>query len=410
MKIVIRQVAFYVAAAVVAFLIVESGYRVHLLYKDPRILLRAETLTDLPPIAAYTRSLWQYDADEGFRYTDRTGVFFTEVANGRIASCSGAGSINADGSPGISTGRFQDAQFKVALFGDSFSAVVDDGGRTWVNRLEMHLQAELGRSVHILNAARDGTGILQMFDIAAAELPQNKPDLAIIAFNTSLLRKRIWRVAKTVSSEPRALTVLYRTEDPDVNDPTRVTDTTILDSNIDANWCEKNKKGGELDQVGREIVDRYLRFRPVRYSAFTPFRSFFWNKISDGNAFYPDFRETFSDAGEIAKDQKLAADVRRIRDSGVPVMLVHLPYSSEVGAAVEFSDIKAERVVDAVSRTTGFPVHGLVEQIGPIDRPERMNNSPSDMHPTAFGMEIYAKAVSNLIMQSGEVKKSAHVE
>jgi hypothetical protein len=50
---------------------------------------------------------------------------------------------------------------------------------------------------------------------------------------------------------------------------------------------------------------------------------------------------------------------------------------------------------------TGQPVHGLVKYIGPIEHPERMNANPKDFHPSRFGMELYAHAVSEIILQQG---------
>ena len=224
---------------------------------------------------------------------------------GRIAGCNAVDPINKDGSPGISEGNYEDADFKVAVFGDSFSVFVDDRNKTWVSRLQTRLQEKLGRSVHILNFARDGSGLLQMFDVAAFELTKWKPDLAIIAFNTDpMMEARIWRVAKSIAGEPRALTTFNQTENPNLNDPNSVYDTVILDSDIDADWCEKNKKGGELDRVGRDIVDKYLRFRAPRYSAFTLSRSFFWNRVVHADAFYAGGKGRRPYYDDIANDLK----------------------------------------------------------------------------------------------------------
>ena len=79
MKWILQQAAFYLAVAVVSMLTVEVGYRVHVLFKDSRLRVRSEKIAELPPIYAYTRSLWRFDADEGFQYTDRTGIFIAVV-------------------------------------------------------------------------------------------------------------------------------------------------------------------------------------------------------------------------------------------------------------------------------------------------------------------------------------------
>ena len=247
MKWILQQAAFYLAVAVVSMLTVEVGYRVHVLLKDPRLQLRAEKITELPLIIAYTRSLWRFDAERGFKYIDRTGIFATAVQNGRINWCIPADPINKNGSPGISEGIYEGADFKIAVFGNSFSVFTDDSDNTWVSRLQTQLQKKLGRSVHILNFARDGSGLLQMFDVAAIEMRKRKPDLAIMAFTTDQMRApRIWRAEKIVAGEPRVLTTVKQTADPDPNDHNSVYDTVILDPDIDADWCAKNKNGNEL--------------------------------------------------------------------------------------------------------------------------------------------------------------------
>ena len=406
MKWVLQQAAFYLVAAIVALLIVEIGYRTNVLLKDPRLQLRPEKLTELPPISAYTRSLWRFDPNEGFQYTDRTGTFISTVFNGRIAGCWAADPINKDGSPGISEGNYEDADFKVAVFGDSFSVFVDNRYNTWVSRLQTRLQEKLGRSVHILNFARDGSGLLQMLDVAASELPKWKPDLAIIAFNTDQMKApRSWRVEKLIAGEPRVLTTFKQTENPDLNDRNAVYDTFILDSDINTDWCDKNKNGGELDHVGKNIIDKYLRFRATRYSAFTLSRSFFWNRIVHADAFYAGSKNMNVpiSSDDIENDLKLRKDLEIIRKRGTPLLLVHLPYSIEVAAGAEFSDKNAEKLAKSMARITGLPVHGLIEKIGLIDRPERMNSSPDNMHPSTFGMDLYADAVSKVILKNGPV-------
>jgi lysophospholipase L1-like esterase len=403
MKWILQQAAFFLSVAIVAFLVVEVGYRANLLLKTPRLQFKQEALTELPPVAAYSRSLWRFDAKVGFQYTDRTGIFLATVANGRIAGCSAVDPLNKDGSPGISEGKYEDADFKLALFGDSFSVSTDDRNRTWVNRLQGRLQERLGRSVHILNFARDGMGLLQTFDVAASELPRRKPHLAIFAFNTVQMKApRIWRVAKWIAGEPRVLTTREKTEDPDVNDRGSVYDTFILDPEINAEWCDKNKNGGELDRVGKDIIDKYLRFREPRYSALTLSHSFFWNRVLRGDPFYAGVKPHVI-MDDFNNDPDLRKDLADIRESGVPMLLVHLPYSMEVSAGTEFSDKQSKEIANGLTRMTGQPVHGLVSKIGPIDRPERMNSSPDNMHPSTFGMDLYAEAVSKVILKNGPV-------
>ena len=61
-----------------------------------------------------------------------------------------------------------------------------------------------------------------------------------------------------------------------------------------------------------------------------------------------------------------------------------------------------------ISRLTGQPMHGLLDYIRlPVPNPERMNHSADNMHPSTWGMQMYADAVSKIILKSG-IKSLAH--
>jgi hypothetical protein len=121
----LRNIATYIAAVIIGCFIVEAGCRIQLLRTDPRIRWWQERVDELPEIDAYTRSLWHFNPEEGFDYSDRTGIFIASVVKGRIALCGAINPLNEEGSPGISEGRYEDADFKIAVFGNSFNIFVD---------------------------------------------------------------------------------------------------------------------------------------------------------------------------------------------------------------------------------------------------------------------------------------------
>ncbi|PWT86747.1 MAG: hypothetical protein C5B56_11935 [Proteobacteria bacterium] len=396
------HLGIYLIAAAVGFLAVEAAYRVLLLKKYPRIQLRAETDEELPLIGAYNRSLWRFDAVEGFQYV-RGQIFNTHVRNGRILACEPVPPRNKYGMPGLAEGDYEDAEIKLAVFGDSFSLFTDASNANWVNYLQRTLQARLGRSVHVLNFARDGSGFVQMFDIAAAKLPEVKPDLAIIAFATNnVAAPRIWRVEKVINGELRVVTEFEPAENPDLG---ASYETYILHPEAEGAWCEAHKNGGDLDRVGREIIDKYRRFRPARYSAFTPYRSFVWHRIVHADPFYSEADRRFGvtvSAPEIATDARLMASVKALDQSGIPYIIVHLPYAAEVAAGSEYIFPSALDIVREVERLTRHPALGLLEHIGlPVSNPERMSFSAEDTHPSTWGMQLYADAVAKIVMENG---------
>src|SRR5262245_26933487 len=107
------EIGIYLIAALVGFVLVESGYRAYLLLrKDPRIQL--QSTKQLPIFGVYNRSPWQFDAAEGFRYVHRE-IFNTHIENGQILGCANHPKINRYGSPGLAEGSYEDAKLKLAV-------------------------------------------------------------------------------------------------------------------------------------------------------------------------------------------------------------------------------------------------------------------------------------------------------
>jgi hypothetical protein len=404
-------VAVYLISAIIGFLIVEAGYRIRLTQMgDPRIQWPTEANAELPQdIGAYDRSPWQFDATEGFRYVANSVFYNAQVVNGKRVTCIRHPVINAYGGEGLSEGAYETAQVKLAIFGDSFTGFTGLDYLTWVNYLQRLLQERLARSVYALNFARDGTGVVQMFDVAANELPRYKPDLAVIAFTTnSAVQRRIWRLEKRFGGELRAVTEYKPDRNPDLNS---TFETYILEPRADAAWCAAHKDGGPLDDVSAAIIDKYLRFRPRRYSVYTPFHSFFWHRVMNGDAFFdPSGRNPSPGLSEqdVASDPRLANDIKSISQTGIPYILVHLPYYPEVQSQKKYftpPDERTGRIAEQIAleirRLTKHPIYeGLGYMPLPIDHPEKMNVSSENMHPSAWGMQLYANAVTRIVLES----------
>jgi GDSL-like Lipase/Acylhydrolase len=408
-----RNVAMFALAAVVGGGLAEGTYRGQVFLKDERIYWRAPRVEQLLPISAISRSLWTYNPDEGFRYTDRTNIFGTTIQDGKIVSCGTIDPINKDGSPGLTEGDYDSAAVKIAIFGDSYTVTVDDKNKSWPNRLQELLQSKLGTSVHVLNLARDGTGIAQAFDVAAASVDRYRPDLMIFAFNSSQVgAQRVWRMEKVIDGEPRILTSLINTLNTDIKNHAVTFDTFLIQPKMDAAWCAKFKDGGELDEVGKEVVSKYLRFRPARYPLWTLRRSFLWHKIVHGDGFYEGASTAkapgnFS-AETIAEDAKLKADIARLKLAHVPIVLVHLPIAPEVKAGKEFQIEASAQIAAAISAMTGKPVHGLLDYLPPMAAPDEMSISSTNAHPSKFGIEMYAAAVTALLTKEGYLRIEPH--
>ena len=126
--------------------------------------------SNLPPIEVYNRSLWKFDLDEGYQYV-REDVDWTRIEHDVVSDCARLNPVNAMGGSGLIEGDYASADLKIAVFGDSFTWFSSPENLTWTNYLQRDLQRLIGRTVHVLNFARDGMGLMRMFDLAATRLP-----------------------------------------------------------------------------------------------------------------------------------------------------------------------------------------------------------------------------------------------
>jgi hypothetical protein len=395
---------------VVCLMGAETAYRAYLHHYLPDRFAAPADTGKLPPIGVYNRSLWEYDADSGFRYTTKD-VFLSHVDGGQVTSCFKIQSANAYGSMGTIKGDYASASLKVAVFGDSFTAFVTLDGMTWTNALQDALEAKLHRSVHVLNFGRDGTGVLQMFDMAKAKLPEYKPDLAIIAFiSNDLARARIWRMETTINGELRVLTLPAPTEHPD---PVNSEETFILEPEATFDWCKSMSYKGYLDRIGHGIEDKYRRFRqPVSMlhaDAWSLKQSFLFDRIAHGDPFYSTkYDRKFAQRWlpgltitDYSQDNQFLAAVKAVQATGIPTLLVHLPIYPEVVKNQEFLlDSREQGFLDSLKKTTGKEVYGLLDYVDkPVEKPERMNVTPENFHPSVWGMHFYADATVRLLEQ-----------
>src|SRR5205823_1727264 len=107
-----------------------------------------------------------------------------------------------------------------------------------------------------LNFARDGIGVMRMFDLARDRLPKYRPDVAVFGLttNTGMRPGRIWRFAAAVDGEPRVFTVPVPVQ---TTDPAVAYDTFLLEPRVTLQWCQAAKGGS--DPLVQEIIEKYVR-------------------------------------------------------------------------------------------------------------------------------------------------------
>lgn len=394
----------------------ETAYRTYLVVTQFSTFYPPQN-EPLPAFGIYDKSHWQFNRAYGFDYPPDRKIQQTSIDQGRVTSCTEIKAINHLGNVGIIEGSYAAADLKIAVFGDSFT-VFHNNGVNWPVLLQRKLTERFGHSVNVLNFARDGMGLVQMIDMAAVKVPEWNPDLVIIAFITDdINRARTWRADGVVDGEERVLTMI---EPSPIPDPSRGIDTMILDSRATREWCEKTKASRETDSIILEIEDKYRRLRNAVKSAggdkglfkrpnlFTLNQSYVWNVLIQGDPFRPN-RYTWNPGQlprvayrDFSKDLQFIENLEKLRATGKPILFIHLPYYPELKAGKNIiPDTEQFALIESLEKTLGSRVVYASGYITPpMDDPSRMNVTSENYHPSLFGMNVYADAVSGII-QSG---------
>jgi hypothetical protein len=392
---------------VLAGVLAEVGYRIYLYTVGA-----PDRFARKPPqvLAVHDRPMWIYDEQFGYVYPKGERIHVSGISSGRVTDCGYIDNFNGDGNVGKSVGDYGAADVRILIFGDSFTATAHDG-ITWPLLLQERLARRLGRRVQAVNFGRDGYGILQMFDLAAAKIPEWKPHLAIFAFiSQDLNRRRFWRAVTRVKGRWRHLVSPEPTPNPD---PEKSYDTALYHPEATPLWCQSLKGTGQRDGVLEDIEQAYRegialgeRRRPT---ILTARHSYLFARLLRGDPFHRAQR-VFAFPGlpyrSYADDARFRENLGAIQTTGVPYVLVHLAEYRELKAGREYILTRQEaRLLESLVEVTGKPVWETTRFIRlPVDQPEHLRKSPDDHHPSLAGLQMYAEAVAEMLVRSGVVQ------
>lgn len=395
------ELALVACGLVAGLLLAEGFYRVRLVTGLPGHF--GQPARRQGPAVVFDRSPWSFDALQGFRYPPGLEYHVTSIEAGRVVGCLTL-SVNARGSHGPAGRDPAEASRRLVFFGDSFTAAAREG-TTYPARLAELLEARLGGSVSIANLARDGTGILQMVDFAAAS-DLSSADLVVLAFITDdLSRARIWRA--TVDVQGRSRILLTTTPDPQP-DPRAARDVAMLDPRATPAWCAEARRSGRGDALAEELERRFEELRaenqPVRADVFSRRRSFLWSRLSTGDPFSgwqtakPPINPRIT-AEDFRQDERFVAASRRLTALGKRLRLVHLPSAREVRAGRMLLETRQDqRLYASLEAALGQPVHSLVTELA--QRPvEGLFLPPPDGHPSRAGLEAMAESLATWLQE-----------
>jgi hypothetical protein len=402
---IIGTCALVAISAFVGFVFSEAAYR-FILYRD-NVERFVKPLTET--VGVYDKSHWTYSQKFGYGYPPNEKINYTGISPaGIVTGCGLIDVINERGNIGPIEGDYEKSELKILLFGDSWAAF-NINSTTWTDVFQRVLQERLKRPVHVVNFGRDGYGILQMFDLAAEEIEKWNPDLLIFSFITNDLgRLRTWRVPIDKDGRPdRVITHFEATENPDF---VKAFDTFLIHPDATREWCENAWKRGTPDAVTEAILAKRQRLieptGELWADIYSLTGSYLFNRIFYGNPFRGIRERSAFPSMEIddyALDSQFVRALKKVKSSGVPAILFHHAFYPEVVAGKEYIvDYKEKSLLNSLLRMTKFPTVETLENIDmPYPKPERMNASPTNFHPSLFGMKLYADALTRAFIDKG---------
>ena len=399
---VISATILILCSLTLGFVVSEAAYR-YILYTQNEDRFRKPELDHL---GVYDKSHWSYSEKFGYGYPPKRKIHYTGInRDGVVKNCAMIDVINERGNIGPIEGNYDKADLKVLVFGDSWAAF-NINGMTWTDYFQREMQARLGKSVHVVNFGRDGYGILQMFDLAANEISKWQPDLVIFAFITNdLARLRTWRVPIEVNGkEERVVTHFEPSKKPK---PDKSYDTFLIHSDATPEWCSTAKERGTRGKVVDAIFKKYQRNVSAtgdRWADIYTFtRSYLMNRLFYGAPFHG-MKDRYDFPGmkidKYSSDPQFLRSLEVVKKSGVPALLFHHAFYPEVIAEQEFIVTYLEQsLLDSLLALTDYPLVTTLDNVNlPVDRPERMNASETNYHPSTWGMRFYSGALTRSLI------------
>jgi len=347
----------------------------------------------------------QYDPQFGQRFRPNSKKVLSLVSNGRVTWCPGViASANRDGLGGRST--LEDARkadYVIFTTGDSFS-YWKQSALTVPDVVESMLGERTGLRIVNLNFARGTYGLLQMLTLAAETYPTLKPQLVVVQFITDdLTRGRWWTREAVIDGRTRS----QMSPRPDgFDDPRTTNDEDIVDRRATEEWCQRELRAAEQDTVVKDSVAfhrAYLRSKRIAFDPFSLTKSYLieaaWSTFF-GRPFYS--QTAFSlmprvTAAEFLADPGYPDAVRKLKTSGVPVVLVHLPNKAEILVGRPFRGREAASIWTYLERDLGTRIVTLAELENRPTPPPTIDLQPNNAHPNLDGIKFYGQYVATVL-------------
>ena len=323
---------------------------------------------------------YQFDADLGYTMKPGVKMSYAWVSEGLPVQCREY-QVNSIGNMDRVKPNFNESDLKILVFGDS-QTWMQLQGLTWPDVLHDKLQNDPGRRVSVMNFARNGYGIVQMFDLAAHIVPQWKPDIVIFAFiSDDVTRDRLYFAGLTVNGEPRLMLSKKATAEPHLS---WAFDHAVLDPAFNIKWAESIIKSR----------DRNDPFLIKSNRKFLQFRDEFL--LANGNDIKA---ERLIDLPRLTinsylDDLRFRNNLETVKAVTEKLVFLHLPRYEELSEGGIQLSVQGKMLLSSLqeyTRSEILSLGGLYNQYRDVvPNPYDLFMLPYDAHPNLKGFEFYA--------------------
>ena len=265
------------------------------------------------------------------------------------------------------------------------------------------LSRKSGHSISVLNYSRSGYGLAQMIAMAAEQVKHEHPQLLLIPFILNdLTRPRFWRTSREKKGEARLIQTASPTTRPKLS---ASFDVSLVDADVTDSWCKSAlEHPTPEDPVLNELNHRYKQLaitshRQTRLT--TQSESLLYRRIVKRDLTLKQARMVALPAygfSSYAQDPLFMADLRRLKNSGVPLQLVRRPRYEELAQGAYLKGTaQEESLLQSLEQLTASPIQSLL----PLNQPQSDLVSlfllPQDSHPSAAGAAFYSREVSRRV-------------
>jgi hypothetical protein len=375
----IASLVLLLASTAATFVVVEIAFRLSLDRKSKIAY------------SAASNSIYRYNAEFGYEYAPNSSAKVVLVRGGEVVRTTEV-RVGPYGNLGDGVKSWTNEDFKIAVFGDSFTAN-PVAYNLWTDYLAAPLSTAIKKNVSVMNLARDGFGLLSIVHLAARSIDSLKPDLVIFAFIADdLTRARFWRTNIRTNNVERIVVSAQQSPTPAADS---VQDVMVLNPEIgiasNADVMDK------LNNQFKKLQDESIHSGIARYTT-----SFLLNRIRYGEPYFslrkiPQMPRV--SINDFRNDEQFAEDVRTLRSSNIPILFVLLPvFEDFVAGAVQMNDQQRLLFESFKALAKNEIINLQNESEKPPPPFERFFLYPHDPHPSELGAQWYADGIAKAIL------------